>query len=378
MNNVMFQRILKSKIESTLNQQKVTLLLGARRVGKTELLKQIYKERKKDTLWLNAEDKTTADLLEERSIANYSRLLEDSKLLIIDEAQYIPDISQKAKLMIDSVEPLHIILTGSSAFHLFQMGAPLMGRTITYQLYPLAQLEWQQKEDLLQSHQNLETKLIYGAYPEVASYSKSADKGKYLNELANTYLLKDILEFEQIRNAKRIRDLLQLLAYQIGSEVSLNELGRKLELNKNTISRYLELLEKSFIIFSLSGFSKNLRKEVSKNKKWYFYDNGVRNALIGDFRPLAVRNDVGYLWEQYFINERIKFNAYKDKIVRPYFWRTYDQQEIDLIELENANIHAYECKWKGKNVKIPAGFSKAYPDASFDVVFPKNHLNWIS
>lgn len=374
----MYQRILKSRIEAQLSKQKVTLLLGARRVGKTELLKQIHKKHEQNTLWLNGEDKTTFDLLEERSIANYSRLLENYKLLIIDEAQYISDISQKAKLMIDNIEPLHIILTGSSAFHVVQMGAPLMGRSISHQLFPLAQMEWQQKENLLQSHQNLESKLIYGSYPEIASYSKSNDKSKYLNELANTYLLKDILEFEQIRNAKRIKELLQLLAYQIGSEVSLNELARKLELNKNTIDRYLDLLEKSFIIFSLSGFSKNLRKEVSKSKKWYFYDNGVRNALIGDFRPLSVRNDVGHLWEQYIINERIKFNAYNEKIVKPYFWRTYDQQEIDLIEVENNNIHAFECKWKEKKSSPPKGFSKAYPYAGFDIIHPKNHLKWIS
>ncbi|TVR77986.1 MAG: ATP-binding protein [Chitinophagaceae bacterium] len=374
----MINRVLRYEIEKHLNKQKVTLLLGARRVGKTELLNTIYQKNKDITLWLDGEDVLVEKMLEERSVSNYSRVLEGYKLLIIDEAQYIRDISRKAKLMIDKIKPLHIILTGSSAFDLVQMGEPLTGRTITYHLFPLSQEEWQQNENPLQTKQNLESRLVFGSYPELSTISTQKEKQKYLNESVNIYLLKDILVFEKVRNAKRLKDLLVLLAHQIGSEVSSNELGRQLGMSKNTVERYLDLFQKSFIIYPLTGYSNNLRKEVTKSKKWYFYDNGIRNALTGNFQPLSVRNDTGELWEQYILNERMKYNIYRDKHMQYFFWRTYDGQEIDLIEMHNGKLFAFECKWRNKKVKPPRAFVKNYPDATFETVHQDNYQKFIT
>lgn len=373
----MIKRILYDTLLQNLSKQKVTLLLGARRTGKTELLQTLYEEKEETTLWLNGEDMDTAALLENRTQANYKRLLSGYTLLMIDEAQYIPDISRKVKLMIDSIKPLHVILTGSSSFDLQQMEQPLVGRSITHHLFPLSQQEWGQHENLLQTKQHLDDRLIYGSYPELSHITQARQKVLYLKELVNTYLLKDILAFENIRNAQKIRDLLHLVALQIGSEVSLDELGRNLGMSKNTVERYLDLLSKVFVIYSRSGFSANLRKEIVKSKRWYFVDNGIRNAIINNFSPLATRTDVGALWEQYFLAERLKYNQYHAPQVESFFWRTYDQQEIDLLETYNGNLQAFECKWKKGNAKIPTAFAKSYPSATFSVVNKENYLSWV-
>lgn len=373
----MLKRTLQPLIEQVLPLQKITLLLGARRTGKTELLRAIYQTRKDDALWLNGEDMDTAALLEYRSEANYRRLLAGKSLLLIDEAQYVPDIARKAKLMIDTIAPLHIILTGSSAFDLVQMGEPLVGRGITFQLFPLSYSEWKQQEDALQTWQLLEEKLIYGNYPELSKLPDLARKENYLKELVNTYLLRDILAFENIRNAQKLKALLVLIAHQVGAEVSLDELGRQLGMSKNTAERYLDLLTKVFVVYPRGGFSANLRKEVVKSKRWYFLDNGVRNALLNDFTPLALRSDKGALWEQHFLNERLKYNHYAGNPPESYFWRTYDQQEIDLVEVRNREIMAFECKWKETTGKAPAAFAKAYPEAGFHLVHPGNYEQWL-
>lgn len=360
-----------------LKKQKVTLLLGARRVGKTELLKQLEESQGSNCLWLNGEDVDVQQLLETRSVANYKRLLGGKTLLIVDEAQFVPDMGRKAKLMIDEIKPLHIILTGSSAFDVAQMGEPLVGRTITYHLYSVAQMELQATQTLLQTRQLLEDRLIYGSYPEVVTAQTLHEKQQYLNELVNTYLLKDILTFENIRNPQKLRQLLQLLALQVGGEVSIQELGVKLGISKNTVERYLDLLSKVFVIYQRGGYSKNLRKEIVKSSKWYFMDNGIRNAIINQFNPLAVRQDVGMLWENYAFAERIKRNSYKGEIVNSFFWRTYDQQEIDLIEEKGSDINAFEMKWKDSSAKIPAAFAGAYPTASFQIINQDNYLDWV-
>lgn len=364
-------------MEQVLHEQKITLLFGARRTGKTELLRVIYEDQKDRALWLNGEDMDTAALLENRSEANYRRMLAGKTLLIIDEAQYIPDIARKAKLMIDTIAPLHIILTGSSAFDLAQIGEPLVGRTITFQLFPLSYAEWKQQEDALQTRQRLEEKLIYGNYPELSRLPSPDQKERYLKDLVNTYLLRDILAFENIRNAQKLKDLLVLLAHQVGAEVSHDELGRQLGMSKNTVERYLDLLAKVFVIYPRGGFSANLRKEVVKSKRWYFCDNGIRNALLNDFSTLALRPDKGILWEQHFINERLKYNHYQGNPPESYFWRTYDQQEIDLVEVRNRQITAFECKWKDGTVKVPVAFAKAYPDAVFFGAHPGNYEEWV-
>ena len=373
----MISRILENKILANLNIQKASLLLGARRVGKTLLLESIHKKNKDKTLWLNGEDQDVHTLLEERTVGNYQRLLQGYTLLIIDEAQFIPDIGRKAKLMIDTIKPLHIILTGSSAFHIEQLGEPLTGRTIRYTLYPVAQAELAENENMLQTKQNLEERLIYGSYPEVITLSTLLQKQQYLTELINTYLLKDILVFEDIRNPQKLKDLLSLLAYQVGNQVSQDELGKQLGISKNTVDRYLDLLCKVFVIYKRSGFSRNLRKEIVKSNRWYFVDNGIRNAIINNFSPLAARQDLGMLWENYIICERQKRNDYSDYMVNPYFWRTYDQQEIDLIEVKDEAIAGFEMKWKEDKIKKPIAFAKAYPDASFQVITKDNYQDWI-
>lgn len=373
----MFERSLYKRISDNLDKQKVSILLGARRVGKTQLLESIKATVNEKCLWLNGEDETVANILEDRSTANYKRLLQGYTLLIIDEAQYLKDIGRKVKLMIDEITPLHIIITGSSAFDLQQASEPLVGRTLTYEMYPMAQLEIAKTENSLETKQQLDERLIYGSYPEVLMLKTLFEKQQYLTEVINTYLLKDILAFENIKSPQKIKDLLIMLAYQIGNEVSVEELGKNLGLSKNTVDRYLDLLTKVFVIYKRNGYSRNLRKEIVKSNRWYFFDNGVRNALINNFNLLAARQDIGMLWENYMCSERIKFNAYTYKTLNNYFWRTYDQQEIDLIEETNDHIEAYEFKWKEPKVKIPAAFAKAYPDAPFKIIYQKNYLDFI-
>jgi len=351
--------------------------MGPRRVGKTEPLREIAEINPKNTLWLNGDDVVSEELLVERSVAAYSRLLEGKQLLIIDEAQYISDIMNKAKLMIDQIRPLHIILSRSPSFDLVQSGAPLVGRANIYQLHPLSQIEWKQKENSLQTRQNLDDRLVYGGYPELSQVQVKKEKEIYLKEIVQSYLLNDILPFENIRNAHKIKDLLVLLAYQIGFEVSMNELGTKLGISKNTVERYIDLLCKAFVLFPLNAYSNNLRKEISKNKKWYFVDNGIRNAIINDFSPMALRKDKGALWEQYLLNERKKFLQHQQSDPNIFFWRTYDQQKVDYLEVYDGKCAAWEFKHSEKTVKVPIGLKKAYPDATFEVISSSNYLDWI-
>lgn len=342
------------------------------------LLRQIQEETDLATLWLNGEDFDVQALLAQRSVAAFGRLLGDTQLLLIDEAQAVPDIGRVLKLMIDSFAKLTIIATGSSAFDLTnQTGEPLTGRRIHFDLFPLAQLELGYSENSLQTRQQLEDRLVFGSYPEVVGLATSRQKIDYLRELVNSYLLKDILMYEQVKNSAKLLQLLQLIALQAGGEVSYDELGRQLGMSKSTVERYLDLLAKVFIIFRLGGYSNNLRKEVTKSSKWYFFDTGIRNALIANFGLLAQRHDVGALWENYLMAERRKANSYQRRAVVPYFWRTYDGQEIDLLEHQNGHLGAYEFKWQNRRVRIPGSFEKAYPDASFEVVHQDNYLNFI-
>jgi predicted AAA+ superfamily ATPase len=257
-------------------------------------------------------------------------------------------------------------------------GEPLTGRQIQFNLYPLSQLELKETETYLETVQNLEERLIYGSYPELFQLKTYTEKSVYLQQLIQSYLLKDILAFEGIRQSDKIIRLLRLIAYQVGSEVSHNELGAQLGISKNTVESYLDLLSKVFIIYRLSAYSTNQRKEVSKSSKWYFFDNGIRNAIINDFRLPDLRNDIGTLWENYIISERIKRNSYLKENVQNYFWRNYNQQEIDLIEIKEGKTYAYEFKYTSKKVKIPAAFAAAYPKASFEVISRDNYLDWIT
>ncbi|MDI5898072.1 ATP-binding protein [Flavobacterium yafengii] len=360
---------------------KVLILLGARRVGKTEILKNYLQTIPNGSyLQLNGEDINDANLLKERSVANYKRLLHNIDLLVIDEAQNILDIGLILKLIVDSIEGIKIIATGSSIFDLNNtLGEPLVGRKNTLYLFPLAQMEYSQYENYKQTTEKLEERLLFGSYPELIQYSDWEDKKEYLYEIINSYLLKDILVFEGIKHSDKIYDLLRLIAYQLGKEVSLQELANQLQMSKNTVANYLDLLSKVFIIFKVEGFSRNLRKEIVKSSRWYFYDNGIRNGIINNFNRLDSRTDVGDLWENYLAVERVKKQNYLKIKTNNYFWRTYDQQELDWLEEKGEELAGFEFKWsESKKVKIPAAFAKAYPEATFEVINKSNYLDFIT
>ena len=359
---------------------KVLILLGARRVGKTAFIKNYLATIPAvDYLQLNGEDIQDADLLKERSVANYKRLLNKVKLLVIDEAQNIPDIGLILKLIVDSIDEIKVIVTGSSVFDLSnKLGEPLVGRKNTIYLFPLAQMEFAKYENFKETTQKLEERLLFGSYPELEQYPDWNDKINYLKEIVNSYLLKDILVYEGIKQSSKILDLLKLIAFQLGQEVSLQELARQLGISKNTVESYLDLLAKVFVIYKVPGFSRNLRKEITKSNRWYFYDNGIRNAIIANFSRLDSRTDVGSLWENYLASERIKNQNYNQKSVSNYFWRTYDQQELDWLEEDNGILRGYEFKWnENRKAKIPTAFAKAYPEASFEVINKQNYLDFI-
>ena len=359
---------------------KVLILLGARRVGKTAFIKNyLSKIPKNDFLQLNGEDINDANLLKERSVSNYSRLLANVKLLVIDEAQSIPEIGLILKLIVDSIDGIKIIATGSSVFDLSnKLGEPLVGRKNTIYLFPLAQMEFSNYENYKATSSKLEERLLFGSYPELEQYPDWNDKISYLKEIINAYLLKDILIFEGIKQSNKILDLLKLIAFQVGQEVSLQELARQLGISKNTVESYLDLLAKVFVIYKVPGFSRNLRKEITKSNRWYFYDNGIRNAIINNFARLEFRTDVGALWENYLAAERVKFQNYTQKTVYNFFWRTYDQQELDWLEEENGKLSGFEFKWnENRKAKIPTAFAKAYPEAGFEVINKQNYLDFI-
>jgi predicted AAA+ superfamily ATPase len=374
---MIIHRKLEETIMGKIGTNKVILILGTRRVGKTYLINRVRERVTGKKLLLNAEDFDVQEVLKKRTVANYQRLINDTALLIIDEAQAIPEIGSILKLIIDSHPNLTIIATGSSSLDLVNTtGEPLTGRQYSYNLYPIAQLELGTNPINIQA--DLEERLILGSYPEIFQLKNRKEKEFYLRELIMSYLLKDILSYSGIRQSHKLMDLLRLIAYQIGSEVSYNEISNQLGINKVTVENYLDLLQKVFILFKLPSYSTNQRKEISKGVKWYYYDNGIRNAIINDFRPISLRNDMGMLWENYIISERVKFNAYNQTGSQLYFWRNYLQREIDLIEVKDNRIYAYEIKYgKESKVKIPLAFKTAYPDADFQKIDSDNYLDFI-
>jgi uncharacterized protein len=379
----MFKRLLQNSVEKNISNHtlnKVILIFGTRRTGKTVLIREIQSNYKGNSLILNGEDFETQDLLRNRSVSNYKRVLGNATLLIIDEAQAITEIGAILKLMIDNIPDLTVIATGSSSFDLLnKTGDPLTGRQIQYNLYPLAQLEIKDQESHIQTIQNLEERLIFGSYPELFSLPTDQEKGAYLKQLVQSYLLKDILAFDGIRNSDKIARLLRLIALQMGNEVSYLELATQLGISRNTVEHYLDLLSKVFIVYKLGAYSTNTRKEISKGAKWYFFDNGIRNAIINDFKLAALRNDIGALWENYLLSERIKKNAYEGNNIEYFFWRNYNLQEVDLIELKDSKISGFEFEYSPtKKLKVPAAFSTIYPDAGFTSISKDNYLSWIT
>ncbi len=371
-------RELSNLILKKLQPNKVVILYGARRVGKTMLVNEILAKVNETILRLNGDDINVHDKLSIRSIENYKQILGTYKLLYIDEAQKIPEIGLKLKLMIDEIEGLRIIISGSSSFDIHKnAGEPLTGRKYTFTLYTLSENEYTQIENNINKMDKVRERLIFGNYPELLHLPDRQDKVDYLNEMISSYLLKDILVYEHIKNSQKIFNLLRLIAFQIGGEVSLQELGIQLGISKNTVEKYLDLLSKVFILHKVEGFSRNLRKEITKNSRWYFLDNGIRNAVIANFNPLQARNDIGALWENFMISERLKYQEYRRISSNNYFWRTYEQQEIDWVEERDGSLFGYEFKWKEEKVKIPTQWKSAYPDASFELININNFSEWL-
>ena len=373
------ERYIKKDFLKKLKKGKVLLLYGARRTGKTFFLNSIQSELKEKFIRLNGEDIYTLDLLSKRSKKNYSDWIEDNKIIIIDEAQKVPDIGNILKFIVDEFPQLKLIATGSSMFDIKnKLGEPLTGRKTSMMIFPIAQLELRTKFSTYDLKQELSDRLIFGSYPEIFHITSKKDKIEYLKELVSDYLLKDILAIDGIRHSVQMFNLLKLLAYQVGQEVSLQELGNQLGMSKNTVERYMDLLSKVFIIHKVQGFSRNLRKEITKSSKWYFYDNGIMNVFLNNFNILDRRQDVGALWENFIISERLKYQYYKRMSVNNYFWRTYTQQEIDWIEERNGKLYAYEFKWQSnKKIKAPELWTSTY-SKFFKVIDSDNFLNFVS
>ena len=372
-------RVLLDRLTRAVAPGKVVVLYGPRQVGKTTLLRRYVREHDPQALFVSGEDLSVREQLESRSVARLAAFAGGRRTLIVDEAQHLREVGLNLKLLVDHLEGLRIIAAGSSSFDgARKTGEPLTGRKKTLLLLPLAQLELGAVEGPHETSARLPTRLIYGSYPEVALLDSDKERELLLRELVSSYLFRDVLQVEGVRHSDRLLRLVQLVAHQVGSEVSLTELGTLLGLSKNTVDRYLDLLEKCFVLYSRGGFSRNRRKEISRSRRYYFYDNGIRNAVVANFNPLSLRNDIGALWENYLLTERMKRNLYTGHPANSYFWRTYDRQEVDLIEEWNGALHATETKWSPRRVKTPAGFRRAYPEATFRVVHKDNYLDFIT
>ena len=367
----MIQRILKDKIEQQLFKGKAIILVGSRQTGKTCLLHEIFAQRE-DVVWLNGDDLEVQDIVGNINTEQWRVLIGDKKVLVIDEAQQINDIGLRMKLVTDQLKDVQLVATGSSAFELAnRLNEPLTGRKWEYQMYPLSYAEMVNHHGFIAERSLLEHRLVYGYYPEVVtSPGKERD---VLRMLVDSYLYKDVLAFGGIKKSDKITTLLKAIAYQVGSQVSYSELSRTTGIDGKTVEAYLDVLEKSYIVFRLHSFSRNLRNELKNSRKIYFYDNGVLNTLLSNYLPVRQRTDAGALWENFLVSERMKRNAYAGHWCNRYFWRTHKQKEIDYVEEFDGRLHAYEFKYNPrKNAMIPKDFAAAYPDAAFMEITPAN------
>ncbi|KKS45760.1 AAA family ATPase [Candidatus Gottesmanbacteria bacterium RIFCSPLOWO2_02_FULL_42_29] len=355
------------------------VIYGARQVGKTTLVNDVVQHSGLKTLTVNADQSKYLDIFSGRDLNKISNLVAGYELLFIDEAQRIPEIGINLKIILDNLKPLKVIVTGSSSLDLAsKVSEPLTGRIWTYKLYPISFFELKKLKNVFELDDNLEERLLYGSYPDIFSINGHINKIEYLQILSDSYLYKDLLELGGLKNSAKIRDLLKLLAFQIGNEVSLTELGSSLGMGKDTVSRYIDYLEKTFIVFRLKGFSRNLRKEVTKMDKIYFHDLGVRNILIDNLKPLKDRSDVGQLWENLLISERMKYLSYTQNYGSMYFWRVYTGAELDLVEEKDGMLNGYELKFGKKSVKAPKGWRITYPKAKFTFINKENYLKFIT
>jgi len=378
---VVIFRYYSNILGSFLKPNKVLVIYGPRQTGKTTLVNKYLESLSKEIKVYrgSGENLERRNTLESQEFSKSIPFFQGYDLIFIDEAQKIENIGSGLKIIVDQIPGIKIIATGSSSFSLSnKIGEPLVGRQTVLTLFPFAVLELKKELGSAYPFENMENLLIFGGYPEVITSSSRDEKITYLNQLRDSYLLRDLLELENIKNARKIFDLLRLIAFQIGKEVSLQELGTQLGMSKNSVERYLDLLEKSFVIINLRGFSRNLRKEITKTSRYYFYDNGVLNAIIGNFNYLKQRNDIGQLWENFLFTERMKKQSYYRLFANNYFWRTWDQKEIDLVEERDGKLFGYEFKYgKTKYIK-PKLFLKTYPTAQIELINRENYIDFVS
>ena len=374
------ERDLKAVLDSKMGKGKVLLLIGPRQVGKTTLLKNMLESvssEKKVQFW-NCDESDVRQFLSEANSAKLKSFVGNSDFIVIDEAQRVKDIGLTIKILHDSFPNVQLAVTGSSSLDLSNsINEPLTGRKFEYNLFPFSTNELVNHTSMLEEMRLLKNRLVYGFYPDVVN--NPGEEKEILTNIVNSYLYKDVFEFQDIRKSSVIEKLVQVLALQVGSEVSFNELGNLLGIDTVTVQRYVFLLEKAYVIFHIRSFSRNVRNELKKSIKIYFYDNGVRNSVISNFSPVELRSDIGALWENFLISERIKNNAYHNKHAKYYFWRTTQKQEIDFIEEVDQNLFAYEFKYNPKkaNSKCPLTFSNNYPNVPFDVITSENYMDFV-
>lgn len=367
----MIERILEKQILAKINKKKAIILMGSRQVGKTTLLKSLF-EKSTEIIWLNGDEPDIQSIFENISSKRLEAIIGNKKMIIIDEAQRIPEIGLKMKLITDQLLNVQLIATGSSTFELSnKLNEPLTGRKWEFKMYPISFQEMVNHHGLLNEIRLLPHRLIYGFYPDVVNHP--GNEKEILKQLSDSYLYKDLLMIDQIKKPSALVKLLQALALQIGSQVSYHELAQICGLDGKTIEKYMMLLEQSYIIFRLTSFSRNQRNELKKSRKVYFFDNGIRNSLIANFEQIENRTDIGALWENFLVSERVKYLAYQQKWVNNWYWRTTEQQEIDYVEEENGQLSAYEFKWNPKaKGSIPNSFKKTYPTATINIIHREN------
>ncbi len=374
---MMIKRTITNIITKRLNKGKAIIILGARQTGKTTLIKSLFGELDNEVLFLNCDEPHVRTSLTNVSSSFLKQLIGNAKYILIDEAQRIKNIGITLKLITDELSEKQLIVTGSSSFDLVnEINEPLTGRKFEYFLFPVSWSELVEYRGMIQTMGELERRLVFGNYPDVIN--NPGNEIEILNNLTSSYLYKDLLSYKGIRKPDLLEKLLTALAFQVGNEVSYNEISNMLQVDKETISDYIYLLEQAFIVFKLSPFSRNLRNELTKKRKIYFYDNGIRNALISNYNPVELRQDIGQLWENFLISERFKINHYQFRYVNNYFWRTHQQQEIDYIEEYGGKLHAYEFKWKtGKKYRFPKTFLNTYPDSETKIITTENYFDFI-
>jgi len=359
----MYNRTLKNSLENKINKGKAIILIGPRQVGKTTLIKAVIHTKKH--LFLDGDDSTVRNLLNSPNTEQIKSIIGSNKLVFIDEAQRIEGIGLTLKIITDQFKDVQLLVSGSSSFDLSSaLNEPLTGRKWEYELFPISWEEFEDKHNYLVAEQQLENRLLYGFYPDVLN--NPGEEKELLKQLVNSYLYRDILAYSNIKKPEVLEKLVQALALQIGNEVNYNELAQTIGIDKNTVSNYIDILEKGYVVFKLNSFSRSLRNEIKKNRKIYFYDNGVRNMVLGNFSPLDLRQDTGALWENFLISERRKQNTYKNTPTKMYFWRTKQQQEVDLVEECNGEITGFEFKWNAKKkLNLPKTFVKEYNAKEF-------------